>query len=145
MRCCFAIVLATLACDAPPAVVPAPDYDAFERDVYPLLLQDCGFAQCHGDLDRFFHVLGPGRLRWNAEDDPFDPARDEEVWISYQRTRSMLVASPDGGEPLLLRKVLPGGGHQGVDAHGGSVYPDRDDPRWQLLADWAHGDLEYGP
>lgn len=122
--------------------MPAPDWDAFVREVYPILLRDCGFERCHGASARPFHVYGPGRHRWEPDDDPFDPVREQELWISYQRARSMLVDGPGG--PLLLRKVLPGGGHAGLDRHGASVYGDRDDPSYRVLASWADGSLVFG-
>lgn len=133
-----------IACSDPSSSVPAPDWDAFVRDIHPVLLRDCGFTQCHGDADRFFHVYGPGRLRLDDATEPFDPATSEELWASYQRARSMAVAQDDE-LPLLLRKVLPGGGHRGLDAYGGSVYPDEDDPSYELLRAWVEGELWYGP
>lgn len=133
------------ACEAPQvAIVPAPDYDAFERDVYPILLRDCGFVACHGAEERPFRVYGPGRLRLEPEAEPDDEATIDEVWLSYQRTRSMLVSDGDVERSPLLRKVLPGGGHQGVDALGRSVYADASDPSYATLLQWARGDLWYG-
>jgi hypothetical protein len=133
------------ACDAPEtAQVPAPDYDAFERDVYPILLRDCGFPACHGSEERPFRVYGPGRLRLDPELDLDAEATIDEVWLSYQRTRSMLVADGDVEGSPLLRKVLPGGGHQGVDALGRSVYADASDPSYVTLLQWARGELWYG-
>ena len=133
------------ACDAPETVeVPAPDYDAFERDVYPILLRDCGFPACHGAEERPLRVYGPGRLRFDPAAGFDDAATSEEVWLSYQRTRSMLVSDGDVERSPLLRKTLPGGGHQGVDALGRSVYADADDPSYRILLQWARGELWYG-
>jgi hypothetical protein len=133
------------ACEAPEtAVVPAPDYDAFERDVYPIVLRDCGFPACHGDEERPFRVYGPGRLRLDPEAGFDDEASSEEVWLSYQRTRSMLVSDGEVERSPLLRKVLPGGGHQGVDALGRSVYADASDESYVILWRWAEGELWYG-
>ena len=39
------------------------DFMRFQREVYPVLLRDCAFSQCHGSGDRFFRVWGPGRER----------------------------------------------------------------------------------
>jgi hypothetical protein len=133
------------ACDAPETTqVPAPDYDAFERDVHPILLRDCGFPACHGSEERQFRVYGPGRLRLDPEADFDDEATSEEVWLSYQRARSMLVSEGDVERSLLLRKTLPDSGHQGVDALGRSVYASADDPSYQILLQWAGGELWYG-
>ena len=132
------------SCDAQrQAEVPAPDYDAWERDAYPIVLRDCGFLACHGDADRFFVVYGPGRLRFDPETLFGAAATETEVYQSYQRARSMLVATEIDESPL-LRKTLPGGGHRGVDRLGRSVYPSKDDPSYQVLRAWAAGELWYG-
>lgn len=136
--------MASLACD--PAVgveVPAPDYDAFERDVYPVLLRDCGFPACHANENRPFRIYGPYRLRADSETERDEPPTSDEIWLSYQRTRSMLVA-PDVEQSPLLRKPLPGGGHDGVDHLGRSVYDDTSHPAYVLLRQWARGELWYG-
>ena len=142
-----AYVLVTAAapsCDAPQDVeVPAPDYDAWERDVYPIMLRDCGFTACHGDAGRPFVVYGPGRLRFDPQTEWEEPATTAEVFQSYERARSMLVA-PDIDASPLLRKTLPGGGHRGVDRLGRSVYADEDDPSYQVIRAWAVGELWYG-
>ncbi|MGH1342775.1 MAG: hypothetical protein ACRBN8_14535 [Nannocystales bacterium] len=139
-----------IGCDeAEPVETPAPDYDAFVRDAYPVLLRDCGMLTCHGVPERPFRVYGPGRLRAPMQGDPqterFDPVTDDELWFSYQRTRSMLTTSGDVRNSLLLTKPLPGAGHQGLDAYGGAIYQTRDDPSYRVLLDWANGDLCYGP
>ena len=123
--------------------MPAPDYDAWERDVYPIMLRDCGFPACHGDSDRPFAVYGPGRLRWDPETELDVPPTTAEVFQSYQRARSMLTATDIDQSPL-LRKVLPGGGHRGVDQLGRSVYADESDASYQVIRDWAIGELWYG-
>jgi hypothetical protein len=139
------LAAAALSCDPPESVeVPAPDYDAFERDVYPIVLRDCGFGGCHGREDRPFRVYGPGRLRADPEADPFDEPTSDEVWLSYQRARSMLVTDGDVERSPLLRKVLPGGGHRGVDALGRSVYASASDESYVVLLAWARGELWYG-
>ncbi|MEM6996482.1 MAG: hypothetical protein AAF721_38615 [Myxococcota bacterium] len=141
----YAACVALGACEAPDdAVVPAPDYDAFERDIFPLLLRDCGFSACHGREERPFRLYGPYRLRLDSQTAADDPVTAEELWLSYQRTRSMLVAADLEDAPL-LRKPLPGGGHDGIEEAGGAVYESDRDPSFVLLRRWAEGDLEYGP
>lgn len=137
--------LAAASCDPPEVVeVPAPDYDAFERDVYPILLRDCGFLACHGREDRPLRIYGPGRLRFDPESEPDDEPTSEELWLSYQRTRSMLVTDEPVERSVLLRKPLPGGGHRGVDALGRAVYPDTSHPSYVTLRRWARAELGYG-
>ncbi|MBV1860276.1 MAG: hypothetical protein KUG77_17815 [Nannocystaceae bacterium] len=125
---------------------PAPDYDAFVRDAYPILLRDCGMLTCHGVPERPFRIYGPGRLRATTDPptDRFDAVTDDELWFTYQRSRSMLTHDGEIRDSLLLTKPLPGAGHQGLDSYGGAVYKDRDDPSYRVLLDWANGDLWYG-
>ncbi|MEM6291910.1 MAG: hypothetical protein AAGA54_11615 [Myxococcota bacterium] len=127
------------ACDAEDEATqtPAPDYDVFVRDVYPIVLRDCGMLTCHGVPERPFRVFGPGRLRADDDTPRFDPVTEDELWFSYQRTRSMLTHDGDVRSSLLLRKPLPGGGHRGVDAYGAPVYESRDDAAYRVLLDWA--------
>ena len=133
------------ACDPPADVtVPAPDYDAFERDVYPILVRDCGMLTCHGVDARPFRLYGPGRLRADDDTDRFDPATDDELWFSYQRTRSMLANDGDVTTSPLLSKPLPNAGHRGLDDYGGAVYRSATDPDYLTLVAWAQGDLWYG-
>jgi len=123
--------------DLPP---PAPDYQLFVDTAYPVLLSDCGFAACHGDHQRFFHVFGPGRVRLDPAMDPFDPATVAEMQKSYDRARSMLRADTPL-ESLLLRKPLEsiagGAGHRGLDELGRNVYLRADAPHLVALRNWA--------
>lgn len=140
--CLFRLVLvglglALVGCDAEAPVVPAPSRAAFAREVYPILLRDCGFPACHGDPLRSFHLFGPGRLRLDPDMDPLDPPSADELNASYERTRAMLVRAAGEDEALLVRKPGPGGGHQGIDANGENVYADGDDPALRTIAAWA--------
>jgi hypothetical protein len=113
----------------------------FEREVYPVLLRDCGFPACHGAPERFFQVLGPGRTRASTDVAPFDPALPEEVEHTYNRARSMLAYSSSVLEALLLRKPLSpaagGAGHEGLDPWGQDIYLSPVDPGFQVLYAWA--------
>lgn len=140
-------VLTVLACvlaacssgpyDAPP---PTPDAALFAQQAYPVLLRDCGFAACHGNHERFFRVMGPGRVRLSPTMDAFEPATAEELQISYDRARSMLRADAPG-DSLLLRKPLEpsagGVGHHGLDELGRDVYLTSSAPGLQVLRAWA--------
>lgn len=139
----LSLAVLVAACDVD-VQTPAPDYDAFVRDVHPILLRDCGMLECHGTPKRPFRLYGAGRLRVDPDTDRFDPTTDEELWFSYQRTRSMLTHDGDVRDSTLLRKPLPGAGHQGVDDYGGPIYRSTDDPDYRTLIDWARGDLWYG-
>lgn len=144
-RAALASVLVGLlaACSSPidTGPPPAPPLDVFEAEVYPVLARDCAFAACHGDRRRFFRVFAPGRVRLSGDSGPFDPPTEAEVTETYDRARSMLAGSARVTDSLLLRKPLAaaagGGSHQGVDAFGQNVFPDRDDARWRAMRDWA--------
>lgn len=139
------LLLAGSGCEAPErSETPAPDYDAFERDVYPILLRDCGMLTCHGTPKRPFRLYGPGRLRADEAQDRFDPVTEDELWLSYQRTRSMLTHDGDVRTSPLLSKPLPGAGHRGVDRYGGAVYRSTTDADYLTLVAWARGELWYG-
>ncbi len=128
------------------AIPPSPDRCAFERDVYPVLLRDCGFPACHGSAARAFRIHGPGRARLEVEQDPFAPATAEEIDAAYERVRSMLALSPTPEASLLLRKPLEtaagGTTHLGVDAYGRNVYLATDDPSYVAILSWARGAAE---
>jgi hypothetical protein len=139
-RCaCVVIVVsaASVGCDGEAPVVPAPSRAMFAGEVYPILLRDCGFAACHGDPARAFHLFGPGRLRLDPNTELLDPATEDELAASYERTRAMLLRPAGEDSMLLIRKPGPGGAHQGIDANGHNVYAEADDPALQVLAAWA--------
>jgi hypothetical protein len=122
--------------------VPAPDPALFQSAVYPVLLRDCAFADCHGGEHRFFQVFGPGRTRLDPATKPHDPATAAELQRSYDRARSMLVSGDTPSDSLLLRKPLEitagGQGHKGVDAFGRNVYKSKQEPDYQVLSQWAN-------
>lgn len=137
------LALAAAGCATEPSYAepPAVDRAAFESDVYPILLRDCGYTGCHGNPDRFFRLYGPGRTRLDAATGLFDRPTSAEIDASFDRARSMLSGVPDARQALLLRKPLEssagGAAHRGTDALGRNVYASTDDPSWQVIARWA--------
>jgi hypothetical protein len=136
-------MVATLGCftGAPP-FVPGPDFEQFRTEIYPLLLRDCGFNACHGNEDRYYQVFGPGRMRIDEEMDLFLPPTEEEIEVSYERARAMLLTRDDVLDSPLLRKPVEGGGHAGLDGQGRNVYAGRNDPEFLVLLEWARGAVE---
>jgi hypothetical protein len=124
--------------------VPGPGYEQFRTEIYPQLLRDCGFNACHGDADRYYQVFGPGRMRLDEEMDLFLPPTEEEIDISYDRARAMLLTRGELLDSPLLRKPVEGGGHAGLDAEGRNVYAGRNDPEFLKLVEWASGAVEEG-
>jgi hypothetical protein len=126
------------------ALPPSPDMNSFASDVYPLLLRDCAFNNtCHGSPDRFFQVVGPGRRRLDPMLDSMEPPTADEIQLSYDRARAMLMAGANVDRSLLLIKPLEeaagGTGHRGVDHFGRNVYQTTQDPAYVTLQQWAHG------
>jgi len=139
-RCLMLIALAGCSNEAP-AGPPSPDGALFAREVYPLLLRDCAFSTCHGASERFFRVVGPGRVRLDPLTMPDDPTTLEELHLSYERARDMLADAPTAAESLLLRKPLEasagGQSHLGADDFGRNLYGSQSHPSYVTLARWA--------
>ncbi|MEY4581518.1 MAG: hypothetical protein RL701_6221 [Pseudomonadota bacterium] len=144
--CIVFAALSTTSCAQDDAVwsgeLPAPDRALFESAVYPILLRDCAFSECHGAPQRFLQVFGPGRTRLPGH--PADPdlvPREKEA--SYRRAAALLVAPHPGDlarAPLLTKplEVSAGGAaHEGVDVFGRNLFQTTDDPRFQQLLAWA--------
>lgn len=119
-------------------------FQPFQREVYPVLLRDCGFPACHGAPQRFFRVWGPGRVRLpGAKSTPaaFDLPTVDEISATYSLALSMIDAG-DPGRSALLRKPLAvaagGAGHLGVDKHGRDLYRTTQDTGYVTIARWVH-------
>jgi hypothetical protein len=121
------------------------DFMRFQREVYPVLLRDCAFSQCHGARDRFFRIWGPGRERLASPmtgilPEAFGLPAGHELSSSYALAQSMIdEARPK--QSLLLRKPLAveagGAGHLGVDKYGRDVYRTKRDAGYIALARWV--------
>lgn len=132
-----------------------PDEQAFVRDVYPIVLRDCGFPECHGSTQRFYQVFGPGRVRLGPAPvdvqapDVLYPVQQQELIVTYERTRSMLTRTSGQADFLLLRKPLEvaagGAGHLGTDRLGRNVYQSKQDPSWLTLKAWAESSMAVAP
>jgi hypothetical protein len=129
--------------------LPNVDQQQFAMTVYPILMRDCAFNDCHGGTHRFFQVFGPGRVRLDPMTDSEMPATPQELQVSYERARSMLVSEASLSHSLLLTKPLAikagGSGHRGVDAYGRNVYQSKDDPGYQAILQWAQGTMAAAP
>jgi hypothetical protein len=122
------------------------DFKLFQREVYPVLLRDCGFPACHGAKERFFRVWGPGRSRLPTDKglpEAFDLPTGDELSATYALAQSMI----DGEHPsksLLLRKPLAvaagGAGHLGVDGYGRDIYRTQEDAGFLALARWVYAE-----
>ena len=140
-RCLMLIALVAACSNADPASSPTPDGVQFAREVYPLLLRDCAFSTCHGAPERFFRIVGPGRVRLDPLTMPDDPTTLNELVLSYERSRDMLATAATPAESMLLRKPLEasagGQGHRGADDFGRNLYPSQSHPSYVILSRWA--------
>jgi hypothetical protein len=139
--CAFAVlVLASCASPTPELALVTPDRVAFETQVYPVLLRDCGFHACHGSTERFFQVFGPGHGRLNLASQPLDAVDVAEVELSYARARSMIDPENPARSPLLVKPLATaagGVGHQGADSLGRNVYVSTLEPGYAALLAWV--------
>jgi hypothetical protein len=121
----------------------AADRAMFDSEVYPVLLRDCAYNNCHGAPQRYFRVWGPGRSRLDGLADGDVSLEDQEKAASYERALSMLIT--DGSRPItespLLLKPLErskgGAAHGGSDVFGRNVYRSRVHPAYLVLTRWA--------
>jgi hypothetical protein len=119
---------------------------AFQDEVYPVLIRDCGFDTCHGAPERTFRVWGPGRVRipnaMGILPDAFDDPTGDEISTTHSLAQAMIDARAPG-RSLLLRKPLAveagGAGHLGVDQWGRDVYRTTEDHGYQVLLSWVFG------
>lgn len=144
----LALVMALAGCSDDAELrgaMPTPDGSGFVSEVYPILLRDCAFSNCHGAGERFLQVLGPGRTRLDPETGQDDPILLSEVTYSYDRARSMLSTNADPTASLLLRKPLEvaagGQTHHGADPFGRNVFTSKKTPAYAIMLQWA---MTYG-
>ncbi len=137
--------------DVGESATPKREFQQFQREVYPVLMRDCGFPACHGDPRRFFRVWGPGRARLPTDTglpEAFDLPTGDEIGASYQLALSM-INDEQPEHSLLLQKPLAidagGSGHIGVDKYGRDVYRTADDSGYVALARWVFSGEEPAP
>ena len=122
--------------------VSVRDRAAFDATVWPLLVRDCGFSECHGSHERFFRVVGPGHARLDPAMQLNARVTEAELQFSYARALSM-IDTDDPASSLLLRKPLEvnagGVGHEGADNFGMDVYRTVNHPSYQALRNWVLG------
>jgi len=120
------------------------DRQAFDERVWPVLVRDCGFSECHGSHNRFFRVVGPGHARLDPTLRLGAPVTEAELQFSYDHARTMIDAR-DPSQSLLLRKPLEltagGARHEGTDSFGMDVYRSVDDPSFRVLVEWVLGQV----
>ena len=132
------------ACTQPAdsTLMTAPDRALFAAIVYPILMRDCAFSQCHGATRRPFQLYGPGRSRL-SEDHAQPGLKDQELERSYERTVSMLFVTPGTAitqAPLFMKPLAMSAGgasHRGLDQFGRDAFLSSQDPRYVQILSWA--------
>lgn len=128
-------------CDDPQAGYHVADYEySGFKDVYPVLMRDCGFHACHGAEERSFRIYGPGRARLTDDLRAYEAVTGDELSLSFSVALSMI----DGEHPersLLLIKPLAqeagGAAHGGIDDFGRNVYRTKDDEGYKVIEKWV--------
>jgi hypothetical protein len=148
----FLLMFATsalLACAEEPerAIAARRDFQSFQREVYPVLLRDCGFPACHGAPERFLRVWGPGRNRLLTSSGiapgAFDIPTGDELSNSFELAKSMIDERDRKSSPLLrkpLAAAAGGAGHLGVDNYGRDIYRTQSDTGYVTIARWVLSD-----
>jgi hypothetical protein len=86
------------------------------RDVYPVLMRDCGFHTCHGSEDRQFRIYGPGRARLEDDTRAYDSVTGDEISLSFGLALSMIDAEHPERSPLLRKPLALEAGGAGSSA-----------------------------
>jgi hypothetical protein len=120
------------------------DFSGF-RDVYPVLIRDCGFPTCHGSEERMFRIYGPGRARLSDDLRAFEMVTGDELSLSLSMALSMIDAEhPE--RSLLLKKPLAleagGTAHGGIDDFGRNVYRTTQDEGYEIIQAWVLAEPE---
>lgn len=140
----LALSLFALGCaeEPLPNEVPLLDRAVFEQTVYPLVLRDCGFPDCHAASGRFYRVFGPNRTRLNPATGRSVPPTPEEIDAAYERSRAMVYKGNSlCAASLLVRKPLStdagGAAHEGLGMGQRDIYLSQQDPGYVTLVSWA--------
>jgi len=137
-----ALLLGACASVEEDAFAPPLDRATFDTQVWPVLVRDCGFSECHGSSHRFFRVVGPGHERLDPSMRLGAPVTPLELQFSYDRARSLVNRDDPSASPLLRKplEVSAGGSlHEGTDSFGMDVYRSPDDPSYRVLQAWVLG------
>ncbi len=102
------------------ATATGPVYDAFVRDVQPILTERCSFGSCHGSSQSDLYLTCGDT-----------PAQLQHNFIVTQS----FVADPTDRSELLLRPLSANAG--GVNHSGGDVWSSAKDDEFVALREWS--------
>lgn len=97
-----------------------PAYDAYVKDVQPILAERCSFGSCHG----------------SSQSDLYLTCGDttEQLQHNFIVAQSFVATETDRSE-LLLRPLATNAG--GVDHSGGDIWTSASDPQFTKLRQWS--------
>lgn len=118
-----------------PAAQPALDFEFYRSCVQEVFANpregQIHCSECHGAnaLDDFAPFPGDGRTVWN----------DEEARRGFEKLSRLILPGNPEQSRFMLKPLHPDGG--GSYAHNGPRrWQSRDDPEWQMLAEWIRGE-----
>jgi hypothetical protein len=134
-------LLGLFACDDPQQgyQVSELEYQGF-KDVYPVLIRDCGFHTCHGAEDRAFRIYGPGRARLTDDLRAYEAVTGDEISLSFSISLSMIDAEHPERSLLLIKPLAEeagGAAHGGIDDFGRNVYRTKNDEGYKVIEKWV--------
>ncbi len=127
------LLIAATAAFAQSGETPSLDFQFFKAKVQPILLAKReGHARCyvcHSNGTPFrLQRLSPGATVWN----------DEQAHKNFTSASAMVNTREPEDSPLLKYPLAEKAG--GNKFHpGGKHWESKNDPEWQILDEWAHG------
>jgi len=118
----FAQVRPDVAAQLATVDTSTPAFQAFARDVEPVLAQSCAFGTCHSGEQSDFFITCKGSGTDDATKFNFLEAQQ---WVNAPAETSLVVLKP----------LNPGAG--GIAHTGGVFFENRNDATWIKIRDWA--------
>lgn len=154
-------VMVTAGCETPEAgdVTADLDYNYFTCEVQPVIARECSFPACHGNWQRPFRVLSPGKMRIakeyeearltfskeGAKAGEYAPLTAAEKLFNYEQALGFVSNSqPEVNSQLLTRPLafLAGGTFHGIYGEHpliGEIFANTQDPRCAAIQEWLAG------
>jgi hypothetical protein len=137
MRCRLGVLvvsLLALSAGSADSAEPSLDYEFFKTRVEPLFLQKrAGHARCytcHAESNNAFRLekFSPRSTAWN----------EEQSRRNFATVSTLIVPGKPEESRLLIYPLAPEAGGSAFHS-GGRQFGSKNDPDWQLLAEWASG------
>ena len=156
-----------MACELPEQSEPpgSLDYNYFTCEIQPVLARECSFPACHGNWQRPFRVLAPGKMRVAEEYEKsrlsltkeaakageYAPLTLREQRFNYEQSIGFVAReSPEVNSQILTRPLayLAGGNFHGIYGEHpliGEICTSTSDPRCSALQQWLAGETAPEP